>query len=285
MTGVRIPRGFPGGEDPAGSAAPDEAPDLGAGTREHYDDAALYDHEYRRRRADVTFYRALAKREARGEPILELACGSGRVTTALIRDGHRVVGIDLSQAMLRRASERIHRLGMTRAARAALVRADMTQFALGRRFPLIVSAFNAFEHLYTRVELAACLHCVREHLTPDGLLAFDVQNPDLRWLMRDPSKRWARTRFKHPTTGEPVVYSTSHVYEPVSQIAYIKFYYESRGLTSVVRLAQRKFYPAELEALLAASGFRIAERHGGFRGEPLDGDSESQVIVCRPAGR
>ncbi len=67
-----------------------------AGSREHYADAALYDYEYRRRRADVTFYRELA-REHPG-PILELGAGSGRVTVALARDGHDVVAIDQSRA-------------------------------------------------------------------------------------------------------------------------------------------------------------------------------------------
>src|SRR5882724_7301395 len=94
------------GED---EAAADQ---LERGCREHYDDPDLYDFEYRRRRRDVSFYRAVA-REQLGERgrALELACGSGRVTTALLRDGHEVLGLDLSQAMLRRAAARIERLG------------------------------------------------------------------------------------------------------------------------------------------------------------------------------
>src|SRR6185369_12887416 len=62
------------------------------GSREHYLDAALYDYEYRRRRADVVFYRELARRRLgqRGR-ILELGAGSGRVTIPLARAGHEVV--------------------------------------------------------------------------------------------------------------------------------------------------------------------------------------------------
>jgi len=56
-----------------------------AGSREHYADAALYDYEYRRRRADVTFYRELAS-ERRADRVLELGAGSGRVTIPLARD-------------------------------------------------------------------------------------------------------------------------------------------------------------------------------------------------------
>ena len=69
---------------------------IDAGSREHYADAALYDYEYRRRRADVTFYRELASKRLAGPGrILELGAGSGRVTVPLARDGHEVVAIDL----------------------------------------------------------------------------------------------------------------------------------------------------------------------------------------------
>jgi SAM-dependent methyltransferase len=259
------------------------------GSREHYQDPELYDHEYRRRRQDVSFYRKLA-RELLGGPgrILELACGSGRVTTALLRDGHQVVGLDSSAAMLQRAGARIARLGRAARERATLVEGDVRDFDLGERFPLVVMAFNSFEHLYTRVEVAACLARVRAHMAPGARFAFDVQNPNLRWLTRDPSKRWARTVFRHPTTGQRIAYSTNHDYDPVSQIAVIRLYYEPvdrrRGgrRARVVILSQRKFFPAELEALVAHAGFAVENRYGDFAGEPLTGEAESQLLVCRP---
>jgi len=260
------------------------ADDVDAGSREHYVDAVLYDYEYRRRRDDIGFYRKLARRQLGSSGrLLELACGSGRLTAPLLRDGHQVVGLDLAPAMLARASARLARLGRGARARAALVRGDVRRFALAERFPLVLMAFNSFEHLYTRAEVAACLGRVAEHLTPDGRFAFDVQNPDLRWLSRDPRRRWARTRFRHPVTGEPMVYSTSHRYDPVSQIVVIHLFYEAAdGTSRDIRLSQRKFFPAELEALVAASGFVIEARHGDFAGEPLHGDAESQVLICRP---
>jgi hypothetical protein len=50
----------------------------------------------------------------------------------------------------------------------------------------------------------------------------------------------------------------------------------------VVKLSQRKFFPAELEALVASAGFRVTERYGDFSFRPLDGTAESQVLVCEP---
>lgn len=257
-----------------------------AGSREHYEDAALYDYEYRRRRADVTFYRELARREGAGRPILDLGAGTGRLAIPLARDGHRVVALDQAPAMLERLRQRVEQAPGVVAGRIETARGDLRTFDLGkRRFGLAIAAFNVVEHLYTRVELGAFLARVAAHLEPGGTFAFDVQMPDLGWLNRDPEKRWARTRFTHPTTGRQLVYSTNHDYDPVTQIALIRIYYEpvEGGPGRVVKLSQRKFFPAELEALLSHSGFHTIERYGDFAGDPLDGSAMSQVLVCQRA--
>jgi SAM-dependent methyltransferase len=261
-----------------------------AGSREHYADAALYDYEYWRRRADVTFYRELARRRLpAGAPILELGAGSGRVTIPLARDGFHVTAVDRSPAMLARLRARIAALPAAVAGRITVVAGDLCTFAVPggpsrqRRFALAIAAFNVVEHLYTRGEVAAFLARVRAALAPAGALAFDVQLPDLAWLIRDPNKRWARTKFTDPTTGRAMIYSTSHDYDPIGQIAMIRLYYDpadGRGASRVVLLSQRKFFPAELEALVACAGYRVEARYGDFAWQPLSGAAESQVIVA-----
>jgi len=260
-----------------------------AGSREHYADAALYDHEYRRRRADVAFYVELAKRRLRaGDRVLELGAGTGRVTVALARAGFAVTAVDSSPAMLGGLEARRARLPRAVAARISIVRADLRDFALGTaKFPLVIAAFNVFEHLYTRGELAACLARVAAHLAPGGALAFDVQLPDLGWLLRDPYKRWAKTRFTDLRTGRALFYSTNHDYDPVAQIALIRIYYDpvdGKGPARVVKLSQRKYFPAELEALVAHAGYRVVAHYGDFAWQPLDGGAESQVVIAERSG-
>jgi SAM-dependent methyltransferase len=285
-----------------------------AGSREHYTDAALYDYEYRRRRADVTFYRELARRRG-ADRILELGAGSGRVTIPLARDGRHVIALDRSPEMLARLRDRVARIPPAAARRITPVVGDLRSFSVGGRFPLAIAAFNVLEHLYTRGEVTACLRQIAAHLEPGGAFAFDVQLPDLAWLLRDPTRRWAKTRFTDPSTGRAMYYSTNHDYDPVSQIALIRLYYESaddtgpegrsgrggrggrsasapsapsgRGAPAprVVKLSQRKFFPAELEGLVANAGFRVTARYGDFSFQPLDGSAESQVVVCEPAGK
>jgi SAM-dependent methyltransferase len=271
-----------------------------SGSREHYSDAALYDYEYRRRRADVAFYRELARKrlgQKTSEPanggergkagtILELGAGSGRVTVALARGGHEVVAIDSSPAMLARLRSRAAALPKAAGSRIEVRAGDLRDFDVKRKFPLVIAAFNVFEHLYTRGEVHAALERIAAHLSPGGALAFDVQMPDLAWLVRDPWKRWAKTRFTDPTTKRAMFYSTNHEYDPVSQIVMIRLYYDpvdGRGPGHIVHLSQRKFFPAELEALLAHAGFRVVERYGDFQWRPLDGSAESQVLVCERA--
>lgn len=272
---------------------------LFAGTREHYVDAALYDHEYKRRKDDVRYYRRLAEEVGLSSTaeVLELGCGSGRLLVPLARDGHRVTGVDLQRTMLRRCEERLERAGRAARARATLVQGDFRALELRRRFPLIVCPFNAFMHLYTRADVERFLAAVRRHLRPGGLFAFDVMNPDLAWLSRDPQRRWARTRFRHPKTGERMIYTTNLIWDGALQIAFMRIYYQperggrerlgprrrrgGRQAEKIVRLTHRYFFPLELEALLHYNGFRIEAHDGDFAGGELETASEEQVLRCR----
>ena len=262
---------------------------IDAGAREHYADAALYDHEYRRRRADVNFYRELARlgKGKRRKRILELGAGSGRVTIPLARDGHQIVALDQAPSMLARLRKRVLALPEAARGRVEAVEGDLCTFEVPGTFELVIAAFNVFEHLYTRGEVEACLRRVLAHLAPGGALAFDVQLPDLEWLSRDPSKRWAKTKFTDPSSGHRLMYSTNHDYDPVSQIAMIRIFYDpiegSPPPGRVVQLSQRKFFPAELEALVAHAGMVMVGRYGDFSGGPLGPTSESQILVCEAA--
>jgi hypothetical protein len=188
--------------------------------------------------------------------------------------------------MLARLRTRAAKLARSAAARITPRLGELCTFDAPGTFPLVIAAFNVLEHLYTRGELDACLGRVAAHLAPGGAFAFDVQLPDLAWLIRDPIKRWAKTRFTDPTTGRAMFYSTNHDYDPISQVVVIRLYYEpvdGRGPTRIVKLTQRKYFPAELEALVAHAGFRVVDRYGDFFWGPLDGTAESQVLVCERA--
>jgi SAM-dependent methyltransferase len=105
-----------------------------------------------------------------GGPVLELACGAGKLLAVFAGAGHEVVGLDLSETMLSLARRRIEALPPEVAGRVTLVRGDMADFDLGRRFPAIVLADNSFRELPDRDALLAGLLCIRRHLAPGGRL-------------------------------------------------------------------------------------------------------------------
>src|SRR5437016_3950939 len=136
-----------------------------------YDDPKLYDLVVQPGPCEA-FYRKLAHRT--GGPILELACGTGRLTLPLATDGYVVVGVDRSPAMLGMAAAK----AAARKLKLTLVCGDMRTVRLRREFALVIVSCNSLAHLTANEDLTAGLVNIGRHLAPGGLFAFDIVNPD-----------------------------------------------------------------------------------------------------------
>jgi SAM-dependent methyltransferase len=123
----------------------------------------------------------LAASEGRPGPVLELCCGSGRLTLPFLEKGFEVVGLDNSPSMLKILDGRLQEPANRALARQlSTVEGDMTDFSLDRRFGLIVLGATAVWNL-TQEQRAQLFRCVREHLTDDGrflLTALDIAGFD-----------------------------------------------------------------------------------------------------------
>jgi len=156
--------------------------------RSLYDDPSFYDRITSPPGGSLDFYLRVAR--ASGGAVLELACGTGRLTIpiaeALAHDAARpVTGLDLAPTMLDAARRKAIDAGVE----VALIEGDMRTFALGRRFGTIFVAFNSLLHLTTNDALGECFARVREHLAPNGAFAFDVFNPSIQSRVRRTSGR------------------------------------------------------------------------------------------------
>lgn len=219
-----------------------------------------------------SFYRALARRV--GGAVLELACGSGRLTIPLAQDGHEVIGLDRSPAMLNAARAKARAMDVP----AAFLVGDMRRFAFGRRFGLVVLACNSLAHLTENDEVIACLSCVREHLDRDGVLAFDIVNPDLARLAAH------RTDLRFDAPDGLTVQETA-AYDPVGQIRTACWTLRQADLEAapLAPLVLRHFFPQEVGFMLRAAGLRLAARHGDFAGGPFAADSANQICIATRA--
>lgn len=227
--------------------------------------------------ADVAFYRGLARRT--GGPILELACGTGRVAVPLARDGHRVVGLDTSGAMLERAKRRAE----TARVSVELVSGDMRDFALPEAFALVLIPAASFLIL-PPAERPACLARAREHLAGDGLFVLDVFQPDPEVIAGKQGQVVHEWTKRDPETGH-VVTKTSSSDADVEGVDF-SFVYDEIDAAGIVRRFRggtrlHYAYRRELELLLGASGFALQSLYGDYELGPVSPHSPRLLAVAR----
>ena len=258
--------------------------EVSVGAESHYEDGRYYDQAYRRRRHDVRFYEELALTS--GGPVLELGVGTGRVAFAIAKAGVHVTGVDPMKPMLEQAKRRLRSFPKSTQARVELRRGSLERLRLRRRFPLVIAPFNVWMHLYTRSQIERGFATVRHHLEPTGRFVFDVLLPDPVSMARDPARRYRGGQVSHPRDGVKYRYSEYFSYDPMTQIETTILDFEhptKRSASFCTPLAQRQFFPAELEALLHYNGFDVVSHSGDFVGEAITSATESQVIVAKLA--
>ena len=116
---------------------------------------------------------------ARPELVLDLACGTGRMTAELARRGYDMIGVDGSEEMLAVAYERSLPEGETDdlSGRPMYLLQDMRRFELYGTVGAIVCCLDSLNYLTGDGDLAECFHCVHNYLDPSGLFLFDVNTP------------------------------------------------------------------------------------------------------------
>lgn len=240
-----------------------------------YDDAGLYDLVAPGDFDMERFY--VESAGGPGRSVLELACGSGRITVPLAASGAAVTGVDLSPIMLERAAAALASSAVT----AELIEADMRSLDLGRQFDTVVIAANSLLHLATRDDFARTFSAIRRHLAPGGRLVFDVFVPSAFLLSRHARERQLLGDFTHPDLGRIRIEETI-AYDPISQVSRADWYWstEDRPDFRHTLLEMRQIYPQELPLLLELGGLRLETRYGGFDRSALTGHSRRQVCIA-----
>jgi SAM-dependent methyltransferase len=253
---------------------------LEVGSKAHYDDPAYYSKTYAGRTDDVDFYRRVARES--GGPGLEYGIGNGRIAVPIAQDGVNIHGVDLSAPMLADLGRRLAKLPAEVSRRVSSTHGDMREVRLKQKFPLVLSTFNTFLHLYTRDDVAQFLDAVKHHLAPGGTFIVDVAVPQHLDLARDPNRAYSAPRFKDPSTGKLVKYAERFDYDCARQILFVTMEFTPLDGSDpwVVPLTHRQFFPQELEALFHYNGFVVQSVLGSFEGESLSRFSDVSVWTC-----
>jgi len=259
----------------SGSAGPPRRSDRSA--VKGYLAPALYDLQYSTYGEDLPFWVELAR--AAGGPVLEVGCGTGRVHLPLLQAGVDVDGFDLQPAMLDELRRKAAALGAT----PRVHEADMRDFALLRRYALVVIPFRAFLHNLTTADQLATLRACHRHLLPGGRLVVDLFYPSFaRLTERDGEWRLER-EFAHPESGRPLSVVSRRRSDRVNQTMWVEMElreHDERGAvlaTHPQSFALRWIYKPEMELLLQVAGFARWAVAGGFDGRPLLHDTDQMI--------
>jgi SAM-dependent methyltransferase len=250
------------------------------------DYAPFYDWENARTlgRRDVPFWRQLALNTLGA--VLELGCGTGRITLPIGRAGVPMIGIDRSEAMLARARQRVRRARLQQ--RVRLVRGDIRHLPFLGRFHLVIAPYGILQSLLRERDLGATLGAVHDVLEPGGTFGMELVADLPSWeeyRKRVSLKGWRRAQGgSHVTLTETVRQDRKRRLTIFDQE-----FTERRGRrrrTHRFSLTFRTLTVPQMTRRLERAGFEVTAVLGDYRGGAWDPRAEVWVILARrPAGR
>ena len=238
---------------------------------------------------DIKFYREAA--QVCGGDVLELGSGTGRVLIPTAQAGVTIVGLDRSNDMISVAQDHISSIEIEAQQRITLLNADMRTFSLGRIFQLITIPNRSFLHLLTPEDQKATLGCVRDHLSDDGTVIFNIPDPHLASIVEDigftetPIRR--HSEFISPHTGNNVIVWVARQYDLNNQTVRQDYIFDEISASgsmlgrSYSSLNLRLSYRYEMQNLLELCGFNIESLFGNFQKGPFHNGGEQIWVATK----
>jgi trans-aconitate methyltransferase len=222
---------------------------------------------------DVPFYAALAEQSPR--PVVDLGIGWGRLAERIRPD----VGVDNAAQMLAAARERLGDLDVE------LIEADLESYTLEEPAAFSYAGLNSFDHITDLDQITRILRNVRRNTAAEGRFAFDAEIHTAQEL-KDSSYRLGLDGFD----GEIAIQSSHRVID-IEQMVYeltaVVDWVDENGFVTARRyfppLPGRAVSPDQYRDIFGASGWRVVDAWGGFRGEPLSDEGRHQVWLLEAA--
>lgn len=231
--------------------------------------------------AEVAWYLDVARTS--GGPVLDLACGTGRLALLLAQEGFEVTGIDRSAGMLNLFREKLEAQPREIQSRVRIDNQPMSDFTLDRRYATIICC-DAFYHNLTVRDEMDCLSCVADHLAPGGRFAFNLPNTSCEFVLKcvESAGKEYRERGRY-TLGD----GSGALLVEQAQAGNTS----DQTITTTLRITRcdaegqavevgestwttRYLFRYEAEHLLYRCGFEVEALLGDYRGGPVTGHSQ-----------
>jgi ubiquinone/menaquinone biosynthesis C-methylase UbiE len=231
-------------------------------------------------RRDVPFWRRVAA--GADGPVLELGCGTGRVSRPLARAGVALVGIDRSAPMLNRARRQILRSSNPQIGKSlCLVRGDIRAlpFEPGA-FPMVIAPYGILQSLIRPRDLTATLTSVARVLARGGTFGIDLVPDVPKWR-----EYQNRVQLRGRAGGAQLTLIESVRQDPKRHLTTFEQKYVERrgGQTREHRfdLTFRTLSVRQMTGQLERAGFRVDLVLGDYRGRPWDDRADVWIILAK----
>jgi SAM-dependent methyltransferase len=235
---------------------------------------------------DVPFYVELAKK-ADG-PVLEIACGTGRVLLQLARAGVKIHGVDNSTHMLEILKQRLSREPREVQERVSVEAGDMRNFRLQKKYPLVIIPFRPMQHMFSVTDQVEALKTAAFHLSENGRVVFDVFFPKFEYIPTGIGQEVLELEWPMASDPGKIVrrYFRKESYDKINQNFTATFIFRIYDGDKVVREETEQLkmsyytYP-HLRALFLLAGLGPVEEYGAFNKIPLDNNTEDMIFVLK----
>ena len=225
---------------------------------------------------DIQFYK---EHSSKGSKVLELGCGTGRISRVLASYGRSVVGLDLSFSMLKKATDFPGNSPLS-------VCMDMTNMAFRRKFDHILIPYNSLNLLRDKTSIAKCLQQTHELLEPNGTLLLQLYIPDQQLLQLNGQRLFQFQIFSLGNNRGKLIKETLRSYLPEKNVILLEERYRVRpeqknavreDLCHTLHLAG---FPLEkwLE-ILKTNGFRTCSLYGHYDSRPFQPQTDSLLLI------
>ncbi len=244
---------------------------------ENYRMADFYDDYYGRIDHDISFWVDQCKNK---DTILEVACGTGRITLPIIESGKKVYALDYSQAMLDILDSKIKEKGY--ADKIEIMCQDMRDIKCKEKFDVVLITSNSVNHLEKSEDFEKMLQSVYSILKEGGILVFDALKPIFKYLERNMDEYYDEDSFTVSKTGEEIKVSENSKYDHATQINNVNYYYtDKEGKTTTLNTKVRLYFPQELDYIIKKSKFKKYDKYDWYDLRPFEGKTNEQIYILR----
>ena len=231
-------------------------------------------------RRDVPVWRRVAA--AADGPVLELGCGTGRVSLPLARAGVHLVGIDRSAPMLARARHRILKSSNPQILKSLrLVRGDIRALPFaGGAFPMVLAPYGILQSLIRPRDLTATLASVARVVAPGGTFGIDLVPDVPKWREYE-----NRVQLRGRARGAQLTLVESVRQDPKRHLTtFEQKYIERKGGKTREHhfdLTFRTLSVRQMTGQLERAGFRVDAVLGDYRGRPWDDRADVWIMMAK----